>query len=145
MATFVIYDTDDDRVRLRLSEACLDYGLERIQFSAFSGALSRNEREELVLRLKKHVTEGKEAAARIYVQPVCETDRAAGRQIVRGVLQASLPPEARRPKEPRGRQVKAVPEVAVQAVATSSESGGEDRERGDCGCGQDGEKTPREG
>jgi CRISPR-associated protein Cas2 len=118
MATLVIYDTDDDRVRVRLSEACLDYGMERIQYSAFSGGLSRNEREELVLRLKKHVSEGREAAARVYVQPVCDKDRAAGRQIVQGVLPAGLSPEARQEKKDQQRRVKAVPDVLAEAVGS---------------------------
>ena len=33
--TFVIYDVEDDRVRTRVSNTCKDYGLERIQYSAF--------------------------------------------------------------------------------------------------------------
>ncbi|MCS6926895.1 MAG: CRISPR-associated endonuclease Cas2, partial [Candidatus Binatia bacterium] len=42
--TIVLYDIRDDRLRMRVSEACLDYGLERIQYSAFRGQLSRNKR-----------------------------------------------------------------------------------------------------
>jgi CRISPR-associated protein Cas2 len=49
--TVVLYDIPDDRIRTRISEACLDYGLERMQFSAFQGKLSRNKREELFLAL----------------------------------------------------------------------------------------------
>ena len=49
--TLVMYDIEDDRVRYRVSEACLDFGLERIQFSVFRGKLNRNKREELLLKL----------------------------------------------------------------------------------------------
>lgn len=49
----VLYDISDDRTRTKVSEACKDYGLERIQFSAFSGRLTRAAREELELRLGK--------------------------------------------------------------------------------------------
>ncbi len=52
VSVVLIYDVEDDRVRTRISEVCLDYGLERIQFSAFFGKLNRNRREELALRLQ---------------------------------------------------------------------------------------------
>lgn len=67
----LIYDIEDDRVRTRVAEACLDYGLERIQFSAFFGKLNRNRRQELALRLVREV-EGTSARIRIY--PICEDD-----------------------------------------------------------------------
>jgi CRISPR-associated protein Cas2 len=67
----LIYDIEDDRVRTRISEICLDYGLERIQFSAFAGKLSRSRRQELALRLVREV-EG--ASARIHIYPICEDD-----------------------------------------------------------------------
>ena len=69
--TIVIYDVPDDRTRTRVSEACLDYGLERVQYSAFRGKLSRNKREELFLRLQALVGE---QPGKILVQPVCEKD-----------------------------------------------------------------------
>lgn len=67
----MIYDIPDDRLRLKISEACLDYGLERIQFSAFRGTLTRNKREELFLRLA--ATLGREPG-KILVQPICDKD-----------------------------------------------------------------------
>lgn len=69
--TIVIYDVPDDRTRTRVSEACLDYGLERIQYSAFRGKLTRNKREELFLRLQALVGE---QPGKILVQPICEKD-----------------------------------------------------------------------
>ncbi len=47
----LIYDIENDRIRAKVADACLDYGLDRIQFSAFAGHLSRNHREELMLRI----------------------------------------------------------------------------------------------
>ena len=67
----LIYDIEDDRLRTRASEVCLNYGLERIQFSAFFGRLNRNRRQELALRLQNEV--GKKSA-RIRIIPVCEDD-----------------------------------------------------------------------
>lgn len=69
--TFVLYDIVDDKTRTRISEACLDYGLVRIQYSAFAGNLNRNLRKELFLRLR--TTLGREVG-KLLVQPVCETD-----------------------------------------------------------------------
>jgi CRISPR-associated protein Cas2 len=67
----LIYDIENDRLRTRASEICLDYGLARIQYSAFFGKLNRNRREELALRLRDEIGEG---SARIRMIPVCEDD-----------------------------------------------------------------------
>ena len=47
MTTLVIYDITEDRIRTRVARYCLDYGLRRVQYSAFVGDLSRNRAEEL--------------------------------------------------------------------------------------------------
>ena len=60
-----------DRLRTRASEVCLNYGLERIQFSAFFGKLNRNRRQELALQLQREL--GGESA-RIRIIPICEQD-----------------------------------------------------------------------
>lgn len=55
MHTLLIYDIPDDRARTKIADACLDYGLERIQYSAFLGKLSRTHQEELLLKIKKRL------------------------------------------------------------------------------------------
>ena len=75
----VIYDIPDDRVRHKVSERCKDYGLSRIQYSAFAGDLDRNRREELMLRLKK--TLGKKEG-NVRLQPVCARDVALAKEVV---------------------------------------------------------------
>jgi len=67
----VIYDIEDDKIRLRISETCLDYGLARIQYSAFLGILNRNKREELFLRLTSILDHN---AGKIMLQPICHKD-----------------------------------------------------------------------
>jgi len=52
LTTLVIYDIEDDWARTRVSEACKDFGLQRIQYSCFRGMLSRNKREELYERFR---------------------------------------------------------------------------------------------
>jgi CRISPR-associated protein Cas2 len=71
LRTLVIYDIENDRIRLRISETCLDYGLARIQFSAFLGILNRNKREELFLKLSSILDDN---VGKILLQPICHKD-----------------------------------------------------------------------
>ncbi|MEW6522246.1 MAG: CRISPR-associated endonuclease Cas2 [Bacillota bacterium] len=71
MQTLVIYDIPDDRLRARIAEACKDYGLARIQWSAFLGELSQNRREELAQRC--HKTLGRHEG-NVQLYPVCDRD-----------------------------------------------------------------------
>jgi CRISPR-associated protein Cas2 len=52
MHLILIYDVTEDRIRTKIASACEDYGLDRIQFSAFAGRLSHNHQEELMLRVE---------------------------------------------------------------------------------------------
>lgn len=106
LITLVIYDVEDDRARTRVSEACKDFGLQRIQYSCFRGKLSQNKREELYERMRKVQREWEirwrkdfpetrteqvdfpdppeaeasgrwEPAFKILIQPICEKDLGA--------------------------------------------------------------------
>lgn len=72
--TLVIYDISDDRTRTKVSDACLDYGLVRIQYSAFEGLLSSNRRDELALVLSGLLHE---QGGKVALIPICERDLAA--------------------------------------------------------------------
>lgn len=48
MNYWIIYDVSCNKRRKRLSDACLNYGLLRVQKSAFLGSLSRNKLEMLI-------------------------------------------------------------------------------------------------
>jgi CRISPR-associated protein Cas2 len=78
MRCLVVYDIVVDRVRARVAEACLDYGLQRIQYSAFLGDLSRNRQDELLLRVRRELghTEG-----HVALFPLCEPDFRARREV----------------------------------------------------------------
>ncbi len=52
MRCLVIYDIPNDRVRTRVADACLDYGLERVQWSAFLGELNTTLQRELLLKIR---------------------------------------------------------------------------------------------
>lgn len=69
--TLVIYDIPSTKIRNKIAEACMDYGLDRIQWSAFLGDINHNRREELEARLKKVLGR---RAGNIQLFPVCEKD-----------------------------------------------------------------------
>ena len=69
VSVLVLYDVENDRIRGRLANACLDYGLERVQFSAFLGKINRNRRQELALRIQAEVGDDR---ARVRVIPITE-------------------------------------------------------------------------
>ncbi len=61
MRCLLIYDIAHDGVRTKVADACLDYGLERIQYSAFIGELSNIHQRELLLKIKNRL--GKHGAS----------------------------------------------------------------------------------
>lgn len=69
--TLLVYDIPDDRKRTKIADTCLDYGLDRIQFSAFLGWLLPTQQEELFLKVKKIL--GKKHG-NIQMFPVCADD-----------------------------------------------------------------------
>lgn len=69
--TLVVYDIPDDRKRGKVADACLDYSLDRIQFSAFLGALLPTHQQELMLKVRKIL--GKKPG-NIQLFPVCAED-----------------------------------------------------------------------
>lgn len=71
MMCLLVYDITHDATRTRVADACLDYGMQRIQFSAFLGDLSRTHQEELFRKVRKRL--GKRAG-KIQLFPVCEKD-----------------------------------------------------------------------
>ena len=79
MISLVIYDIPSDKLRNKVADICLDYGLERIQFSAFMGEINHNRREELLQRIKREI--GRKSA-NVQLFPVCDKDLRLRKQIV---------------------------------------------------------------
>jgi CRISPR-associated protein Cas2 len=75
----LIYDIPDDRLRGKVADICLDYGLQRIQYSAFFGGISHNRQEEILRRIKDRA--GKKPLS-VYIFPLCETDLARHREMI---------------------------------------------------------------
>jgi CRISPR-associated protein Cas2 len=55
MRCLLIYDISHDGIRAKVADACLDYGLERVQYSAFLGELSWIHQKELLLQIKRRI------------------------------------------------------------------------------------------
>lgn len=71
MNSILIYDISDDRLRAKVANVCLDYGLQRIQYSAFLGEMSQNRQQEIMQKLRRQL--GKTAVS-IQLFPICERD-----------------------------------------------------------------------
>ncbi len=71
MRCLLIYDIPDDALRAKVADFCLDYGLDRVQYSAFVGRLSTNHQEELMLKIEEKIGD---APARIELIPICKQD-----------------------------------------------------------------------
>ena len=71
MHTLVIYDITEDKIRNKIAEVCKDYGLRRVQWSAFLGELNVNRREELHLKLIQTLKDN-DGDIRLY--PICSKD-----------------------------------------------------------------------
>jgi len=71
MKTLLVYDIPDDRARTKIADFCLDYGLDRIQYSAFLGDLARTHQEELVMKIGERLGE---RAGKVQLFVMCEKD-----------------------------------------------------------------------
>jgi len=69
MQTLVIYDISSDSMRERLAKRLFDYGLQRVQLSAFCGELNSHDRVVLLKELPNFINCDRD---RIYVVPLCE-------------------------------------------------------------------------
>jgi CRISPR-associated protein Cas2 len=70
MRYVIIYDITDDDLRALVAEILKDYGLQRIQYSAFIGDLRRDELNSLLVDLKNLIKDLKE---NIQLYPLCDT------------------------------------------------------------------------
>jgi len=69
MRYLIIYDITDDNLRALVAETLKDYGMERIQYSAFIGSLRRHRLNSLAVDVKRLIGEAVES---VQVYPLCE-------------------------------------------------------------------------
>lgn len=55
MVYWVIYDISKNKSRTKIANLCKDYGLERVQKSAFLGEITKNKAEMLAVEIEKFV------------------------------------------------------------------------------------------
>jgi CRISPR-associated protein Cas2 len=67
----LVYDIVDDRIRTKVADICLDYGMARIQYSSFLGELSHNRQEEILIKIRRRVAHH---SANVQLFPICDKD-----------------------------------------------------------------------
>ncbi|MGQ9469555.1 MAG: CRISPR-associated endonuclease Cas2 [Nitrososphaerales archaeon] len=87
MKTLVIYDISDDNLRNAISEVCKNFGLLRIQKSAFIGNLTSSRRKELRDKLKEALGD---ANGNIQLFAICQSDMAL-REIIGKEVSEEVP------------------------------------------------------
>jgi len=78
MRQIVIYDVTDDNLRNQVSELLKDYGLTRIQYSAFLGSLCHHELNGLLVDLRDLISDKLE---NVQIYPVCDTCFSGRREV----------------------------------------------------------------
>jgi CRISPR-associated protein Cas2 len=78
MRYLLIYDISHDGTRLKVADACLDYGLQRLQYSAFCGDLTRTHQRALFAEVKRRLGR---AAGNVQLIPL-DAQSWAGRRII---------------------------------------------------------------
>lgn len=81
MQCLVIYDIPHDGTRQKVADACLDYGLQRLQYSAFVGNLSRSHQRALFQEITKRV---RRRAANVQLFPLDEQSWEQRRVLAQG-------------------------------------------------------------
>jgi len=71
MKCLLVYDIPHDGTRSKIADFCLDYGLDRIQYSAFLGDLVRTYQEELMLKIGDRLGDRK---GKVQMFVICEKD-----------------------------------------------------------------------
>ncbi|MCP4543510.1 MAG: CRISPR-associated endonuclease Cas2 [Chloroflexi bacterium] len=71
MKCLLVYDIPHDGTRSKIADFCLDYGLDRIQYSGFLGDLARTYQEELILKIGERLGD---RVGKIQMFVICEKD-----------------------------------------------------------------------
>lgn len=81
MLYWVIYDISENSIRSRISSKCKDYGLKRVQKSAFLGDVSKNKIDMFGIEIKDILKGDKDC---VYIIPSCKS--CFGDKIIEGTL-----------------------------------------------------------
>ena len=87
MLTWVVYDISKDRTRTKISDRCLDFGLQRVQKSVFLGDIEPNRVEEIIQFSSVLLNLETDA---VYVFPMCREDFDKVRMVGQGFDRKSV-------------------------------------------------------
>jgi len=68
MLVWVIYDITEDKLRNKVAKTCKNYGLYRVQKSAFLGDLNKNQADSMALECEDIIA----TEDSLYVFPMCD-------------------------------------------------------------------------
>ncbi len=74
----VVYDIVEDRIRAKIADLCLDYGLSRIQYSAYVGNLSVTHQTELLQKARRRLGR---STGHVALFPICDADFKGRREV----------------------------------------------------------------
>ena len=81
MFHWVVYDITNNRLRSKVANVCKNYGLKRVQKSAFLGEITKNKIEMLSLEIKEILNNNKDC---VFIFPSC--DSCFSNKIINGAL-----------------------------------------------------------
>jgi CRISPR-associated protein Cas2 len=73
MLVWVIYDISDNALRTKVSEKCKDYGMERLQKSAYLGNLNLNIAEMLAIEIEDILKDKASEEDCVFILPMCDS------------------------------------------------------------------------
>ncbi len=68
---WILYDIKQDNPRTKVAKTCKQYGLERVQYSAFLGKLEKNRFDEIAAKILDLIDEDEDS---VYLFPFCQED-----------------------------------------------------------------------
>jgi len=71
MICWVMYDIKNDRARSKISKACEQMGLTRVQFSVFLGTIEANEKDTLEIQIDEFMDKKKDS---VYIFPMSKDE-----------------------------------------------------------------------
>ena len=71
MICWVMYDIKNDKARTKVSKACEQMGLTRVQYSVFLGTLNANNADSLQIQIKELIDKKKDS---VYIFPMSKDE-----------------------------------------------------------------------
>lgn len=73
MVVWIMYDITDNKVRAKVANICLDYGLTRFQKSVFCGETDSKTLEKIRTRIQEKIETIEEGLSQVFIFTICDT------------------------------------------------------------------------